>query len=164
MKSKLLCTLLAAAFLTACQSGQMINQQTVSQIRPHVTTQDQIVSTFGEPDEVYLDTKRGTRTLIYKYKDSNELMRTFAAIAGGAAGAALGSQIGGGSARFYTGVAGGAAGAAAAGGLITTREKNQALTVVISIKTGRVIDYNYTEHNTKNPGYRPSLGPSSTLN
>lgn len=163
MKSKLLCALLSAVFLAACQSGQMINQQTVSQIQRNVTTQDQIVSTFGEPDEVILNTKMGTRTLIYKYKDSNELMRTGAAIAGGAVGALLGSQIGGGSARYYTGAAGGVAGAAAAGALVTTREKNQRLTVVISTKTGRVIDYNYTEHNTKNSGSRPSLGPSSTL-
>lgn len=164
MKSKLLSVLLTAAFLTACQSGQVINPQTVAQIQRNVTTQDQIVATFGEPDEVFVNTKMGTRTLIYKYKDSNEGLRAVAAVAGGAAGALLGSQIGGGSARYYTGAAGGVAGAAAAGSMITTREKKQALTVVVSLRTGRVIDYNYVEHNSKNAGLRPSLGPSSTLN
>lgn len=152
-----------AALLAACQSGQMINQQTVSQIQQGVTTQNQIVAAFGEPDEVFVNTKRGTRTLIYKYKDSNEMMRTAATILGGAAGIALGSQIGGGSARYITGAVGGGIGAATAGTLVTTREKNQALSVIVSIKTGRVIDYNYTEYNTKKSGYRPSLGPSSTL-
>ena len=163
MKYKLLCSVISAVLLTACQSGQVINQQTVSQIQRNVTTQDQIVATFGEPDEVYMDTKSGTRTLIYRYKDSSEMMRTVAALAGGVAGAALGSQIGGGSARYITGAVGGVAGATAAGSVVTTREKNQALSVVVSLATGRVIDYNYTEHNKKRSGYRPSSGPSSTL-
>ena len=101
---------------------------------------------FGEPTSTNLDYKRGRKTLIYGYTNSDSTNKMLAGTAGAAAGALLGPV--------------GLVGGYAASNSVQDRVENKTLNVVISTRTHRVIDYNYTvsQGRTSSIGIGSSIG------
>lgn len=145
--------------LAGCQSGYELNYNTVSQIQKGVTTEQQIRSTFGEPVAVHTDANKGTRILTYRYNNNDQIKKAGAGLLGAVAGGLLGNQVGGGGGRALMTAGGAVAGGALAGNAVTARERTQTLTVVISLATGRVVNYYYNEDQSRTQSWRPSTGP-----
>lgn len=161
MNIKTILFLCCALLISACQKGNVISYENAAQIQRNITTEAEVRQIFGEPTAVHTNMQRGTRTLLYTYHQSDEIKKPLFGILGVAAGAALGSQIGGGFGQDLATFVGGAAGGAIASNAATTREHNRSLRVTISLQTGRVVDYQYTEDAYRNPGWRPSTMPST---
>lgn len=140
-------TLVIVTFLLiGCVSfGQKIDYNKVSMIQKRVTTEADIRAMFGEPVTSELNLKRGVKILTYGYKNSDEIKKVAAGTAGTVAGAALGSQVGGGSGSYLAGTLGAVAGGILASNVVTARKEEQYLEVTIGLKSKKVIDYNYVE-------------------
>lgn len=161
MKKLHLTTLLAIGLLSACQAGPEINYQSVQSITLNVTTEQDVRNLFGEPVAVHTNMREGTRTLLYRHSENDQIKQPIAGIIGSIAGGVLGYQIGDGSGQALATMIGSTAGGAIAANAVTTREVNRNLQIVISLANGRVIDYNYTEDGSRSQPWSPSLGPSS---
>lgn len=160
MKHVLLLSLaMTAVTLTGCQSGQQLGYESVSQIQRNVTTEAQIRAMYGEPEAVSIDYQAGTKTLLYRYRNNDEVKRYGAGILGSIAGGALGYQIGDGAGQAIATTIGSVAGGAIGGNSVSTREENQTLTVITSLANTQVIDFQYTENNYKDPAWRPASTP-----
>lgn len=160
MKKQHIATLTCALLLSACQAGKEINYNSVQSITRHLTTEQEIRQTFGEPVAVHTDMRNGIRTLLYRYSQNDQIKQPIAGLIGSIAGGALGYQIGDGSGQAIATMIGSAAGGAIAANSMTTREENRNLQVVISLANGRVIDYNYSEDAYRRQPWTPSTGPS----
>lgn len=159
MKKILLASMTCAFVLTGCQSGTPIPYPSVVQnIQRNVTTEQQVRQMYGEPTAVYMNAQSGVKTLIYRHNASDEVKRPIAGVVGTVAGGALGHQIGGGFGQALATMVGGVAGGALASNAVTTRSKNETLTVEISMATGRVVNYQYTESGNRSQPWYPSAG------
>lgn len=156
-----LALLACALLLGACQAGKEINYNSVQSITRNVTTEQDIRRSFGEPVAVHTDMQRGTRTLLYRYSQSDQVKQPIAGLIGSIAGGALGYQLGDGSGQAIATMIGSAAGGAIGANAVTTREQTRNLQVVISLSSGRVIDYNYTEDAYRRQPWTPSAVPSA---
>lgn len=162
MKNILLASVFSALFLSGCQSGTPISYgSAVQNIQRHVTTEQQIRQMYGEPSSVYLNAATGTRTLVYRYRQSDEIKRPIAGMLGSIAGGALGYQVGDGSGQAIATMVGSMAGGAIAGNAVTTRNKTNTLIVDVSLATGRVINYQYAESGSRSQSWYPSAGVGS---
>lgn len=139
-------TLLTTVLIGCVSFGQKIDYNKVPMIQKRVTTEADIRAMFGEPVSSELNLKRGVKILTYGYKNTDEIKKVAAGTAGTAAGAALGSQVGGGSGSYLAGTLGALAGGILASNAVTARKEEQYLEVVISLKSQKVIDFNYVEN------------------
>jgi len=132
--------------MVGCSSGQNIELKQVKKIRKGRTTEQQVRQMFGEPTSTNLDYKRGRKTLIYGYVNSDGSKKALAGAAGTAAGMVLGPV--------------GWIAGAVAGNSVQNRSENKTLSVIISTRTHRVIDYNYrvTQGRTSSAGMGSSIG------
>lgn len=145
LKTSVLSVLLASS-LTACIShGARFDLAQVSQIQRNVTSEQQIRMMFGEPVGVQTNLKAGTRILTYQYKNDDSIKKDMAGLGGALLGGLIGAQIGDGSGQYIASTLGATAGGLAANNMVDARQEEQILTVVISTKTGLVIDYNFEE-------------------
>lgn len=163
MKRIMSIMLLAAGLsLSGCQSGKLMDYQNIqANIVRNVTTEQQLRAIYGEPVEVHTDSKAGTRTLIYRYNNNDNLKKSGAGILGAVAGGLLGNQIGDGLGKAVATTVGAAAAGTLANNAVTTRSKKQTLSVVISLASGRVIDYRFNEDGSRTQSWRPASGPGT---
>lgn len=158
LKNALIC-LFGAALLTGCiATGSRLDYAQINQIQRGVTTEQQIRMMFGEPVTVEVNQKAGTRKLTYGYRNSDQIKKTAAGVGGAAAGGLLGSQIGGGSGQVIAGSIGALAGGLLADNMVTARQEEQYLEVLISLSTGRVVDYNYIESKGRSQSWSVNSG------
>lgn len=154
--------LAAGVLLSGCQSGQLINYQNVqANIQRNVTTEQQLRAIYGEPVAVHTDSKAGTRTLVYRYNNNDRLKKDGAGILGALAGGLLGNRIGDGLGRAVATTVGAAAAGTLANNAVTARSRVQTLSVLISLASGRVIDYRFNEDSSRTQSWRPSSGPGT---
>ncbi|MBV7435301.1 hypothetical protein KRX19_09720 [Cardiobacteriaceae bacterium TAE3-ERU3] len=162
MKSLLkygLAGLLAITFLSGCiATGTRMDYAQVNQIQRGVTTEQQIRAMFGEPVTLELNQKTGVKKLTYGYRNSDEIKKAAAGTGGAIAGGLLGSQIGGGSGSVIAGSLGAVAGGLLADNAVTARQESQYLEVLISLATGRVVDYNFTESKGRTQSWSVNSG------
>lgn len=142
--------ILAAALalsLSACgiNHGDRLDIANVNAIQRNVTTEAQVRAMFGEPVSVEVNQKLGIKKLIYAYRNDDSMKKGAAGIGGALLGGLLGSQIGGGSGQAIATGVGAAAGGLLGDNMVTAREESQMLEIEISLATGKVSDYNYTE-------------------
>lgn len=161
MKKHALVLIISATLLSACQAGKEINYNSVQSITRNVSTEQDIRNTFGEPVAVHTNMQSGTRTLLYRYRSSDEIKQPIAGILGSIAGGVLGYQVGDGSGQAIGTMIGSAAGGSIAANAVTTRQENRNLQIIISLNTGRVVDYHYTEDAYRNQPWRPASGPNA---
>lgn len=147
--------------LTGCQSGNVMDLNSVQSIQRNVTTEQQVRMMFGEPAAVSVNAQSGTKTLTYLYNNNDHLKKTATGILGAVAGGVLGHQIGGGSGQSLATGVGAVAGGALAENATVTREDNRRLDVMVSLATGVVLDYRYSEDKSRTQPWRPSSGPAA---
>ncbi|UJF24742.1 glycine zipper 2TM domain-containing protein [Suttonella sp. R2A3] len=158
IKTILIC-FFGVAILTGCiATGTRMDYSQVNQIQRGVTTEQQIRMLFGEPVTVSVNQKAGIRKLTYGYRNSDQIKKSAAGIGGAAAGGLLGSQIGGGSGQVIAGSVGAIAGGLLADNMVTARQEEQYLEVLISLATGRVVDYNYIENKGRSQSWSVNSG------
>lgn len=162
MKSlKSLIFLLVPVALIGCiSSGTKIDYSNVNRIQKNVTTESQIREMFGEPVTTTLHQKGGYKLLTYGYKNDDGIQKAAATGVGATAGGLVGSQIGGGTTRYFTATIGALAGGILANNAVTSRREEQYLEVKIGLKSGKVIDYDYIEQK----GRSQKLGVTSGVN
>ena len=154
--------LVLAVSLSACgiNHGDRMDYSLVNSIQRGVTTEAQIRSMFGEPVSVQTNQKLGIKKLIYAYRNDDSMKKSAAGIGGALLGGLLGNQIGGGVGQsIATGV-----GATACGligdNMVTARQESQMLEVDISLATGKVSDYNFTEEKGRTQSWGVNSGVS----
>ena len=143
-------SILAAALalsLSACgiNHGDRLDIANVNAIQRNVTTEAQVRAMFGEPVSVEVNQKLGVKKLVYAYRNDDSMKKGAAGIGGALLGGLLGHQIGGGSGQAIASTVGAAAGGLVGDNMVTAREESQMLEIEISLATGKVSDYNYTE-------------------
>ncbi len=149
---------LSTFVLVGCiTTGQKIDYNQVAMIKKRVTTESEIRLIFGEPVTSEVNVKRGIKILTYGYKNDDSIKKGAAGVAGAVAGGVVGNQIGGGSGRALASGVGTLVGGFLASNAVTARNERQYLEVKISLRTGRVIDYNYIERK----GRSQKIGVSS---
>ncbi len=154
--------LTTALSLAGCQSGQIMEYGSIqANIQRNVTTEAQVRAIYGEPVEVRTDSKAGTRTLVYRYNNNDRLKKEGAGVVGAIAGGLLGNQIGDGLGRAVATTVGAAAAGTLANNAVTARKKVQTLTILVSLASGRVIDYRFNENSSRTQSWRPGTGPGT---
>ena len=158
-KHTVICTVLALA-LSGCgiSHGDRLNYGNVNAIQRNVTTEAQIRAMFGEPVSVQINQKLGVKKLVYAYRNDDSIKKGAAGIGGAILGGVLGHQIGGGSGQAIATSVGAAAGGLLGDNAVTARQESQMLEVEISLATGRVSDYNYTEQKGRTQSWGISGG------
>ncbi|MGY0399727.1 MAG: glycine zipper 2TM domain-containing protein [Ostreibacterium sp.] len=126
-------------------TGQKIDYNKVAMIQKNITTEADIRTMFGEPVTTQTNMKQGLRILTYGYNNNDNAKKVVGGVAGAVAGGVLGNQIGGGLGNDITTGLGALVGGVLANNLITSREEDQYLKVIIGLKSGKVVDFNYTE-------------------
>lgn len=153
-------SILAAALalsLGACgiNHGNRLDYANINTIQRNVTTEAQIRAMFGEPLSVEINQKAGIKKLIYAYRNDDSMKKGAAGIGGSLLGGLLGSQIGNTAASL-----GSTAGGLLADNAVTARKESQMLEVEISLATGKVSDYNYTEQKGRTETWGVNSGVS----
>ena len=138
--------------------GDRMNYANVNAIQRNVTTEAQIRAMFGEPISVQINQKAGIKKLVYAYRNDDSIKKGAAGIGGAILGGVLGHQIGGGSGQAIATSVGAAAGGLLGDNAVTARRESQMLEVEISLATGRVSDYNYTEEKGRTQSWGISGG------
>ncbi|MFC0034334.1 glycine zipper 2TM domain-containing protein [Cardiobacterium valvarum] len=158
-KYTFLAAILALA-LSGCgiSHGDRLNYGNVNAIQRNVTTEAQIRAMFGEPVSVQINQKLGVKKLVYAYRNDDSIKKGAAGIGGAILGGVLGHQIGGGSGQAIATGVGAAAGGLLGDNAVTARQESQMLEVEISLATGRVSDYNYTEQKGRTQSWGISGG------
>lgn len=128
-----------------CSSGKDIEVKKVQQIHKGRTSEAQVRQMFGEPTSVTYDYKHDRKTLVYSYTNSDGAKKALVNTGGAIASVVLGPL--------------GLVGGAAASNSVQSRSEYKRLTVVISIKTKRVVDYDYTV----NQGRTSSVGVGGSI-
>lgn len=155
----LLVTLLALSMLGGCvATGTQLNYNAVNAIQRGVTTEQQIRAWFGEPVAIETNQKMGTKRLSYAYRNDDSIRKDAAGIGGAALGGLIGGQIGGGSGQALASGVGILAGGVLGSNVVTARQESQFLEVIISLNTGRVSDYNFTESKRRTQPWRITQG------
>ena len=160
-KHTFLAAVLALA-LSGCgiSHGDRLNYGNVNAIQRNVTTEAQIRAMFGEPVSVQINQKLGVKKLVYAYRNDDSIKKGAAGIGGAILGGVLGHQIGGGSGQAIATSVGAAAGGLLGDNAVTARQELQMLEVEISLATGRVSDYNYTEKKGRTQSWGVNSGVS----
>lgn len=159
MKKFLLISLL---ILSACESGNMqVNEGNIATINRGYTTEGQIRATFGEPDNVFINSVDNVKIITYQHTANDEIKRPIVGLIGAVAGGYLGNTIGDGGGRAIATGVGSIIGGNLAANAVTTREKMKNLEIHIDLRTGRVKDFYYTESADKNSPWLPSAGVGS---
>ena len=117
----------------------------INSIQRGVTTEAQIRSMFGEPVSVQTNQKLGIKKLVYAYRNDDSMKKSAAGLGGALLGGLLGNQIGGG---------------LIGDNMVTAREESQMLEVDISLATGKVSDYNFTEEKNRTQSWGVNKGVS----
>ena len=91
-------------------------------------------------------------------RNDDSIKKGAAGIGGAILGGVLGHQIGGGSGQAIATSVGAAAGGLLGDNAVTARQESQMLEVEISLATGRVSDYNYTEQKGRTQSWGISGG------
>ena len=156
-------SILAAALalsLSACgiNHGDRLDIANVNAIQRNVTTEAQIRAMFGEPVSVQINQKLGVKKLVYAYRNDDSIKKGAAGIGGAILGGVIGHQIGGGSGQAIATGVGAAAGGLLGDNMVTARQESQMLEIEISLATGRVSDYNYTEQKGRTQSWGISSG------
>ena len=138
--------------------GDRLNYGNVNAIQRNVTTEAQIRAMFGEPVSVQINQKLGVKKLVYAYRNDDSIKKGAAGIGGAILGGVLGHQIGGGSGQAIATSVGAAAGGLLGDNAVTARQESQMLEVDISLATGKVSDYNYTEQKGRTQSWGISGG------
>ena len=158
-KHTLLAAVLALA-LGGCgiSHGDRLNYGNINAIQRNVTTEAQIRAMFGEPVSVQINQKLGVKKLVYAYRNDDSIKKGAAGIGGAILGGVIGHQIGGGSGQAIATGVGAAAGGLLGDNMVTARQESQMLEIEISLATGRVSDYNYTEQKGRTQSWGISGG------
>ncbi len=158
-KHTLLAAVLALA-LGGCgiSHGDRLNYGNINAIQRNVTTEAQIRAMFGEPVSVQINQKLGVKKLVYAYRNDDSIKKGAAGIGGAILGGVIGHQIGGGSGQAIATGVGAAAGGLLGDNMVTARQESQMLEIEISLATGRVSDYNYTEQKGRTQSWGISSG------
>ena len=149
--------LVLAVSLSACgiNHGDRMDYNLINSIQRGVTTEAQIRSMFGEPVSVQTNQKLGIKKLVYAYRNDDSMKKSAAGLGGALLGGLLGSQIGGGTGQaIATGVG------VIGDNMVTAREESQMLEVDISLATGKVSDYNFTEEKNRTQSWGVNKGVS----
>ena len=154
--------LVLAVSLSACgiNHGDRMDYNMVNSIQRGVTTEAQIRSMFGEPVSVQTNQKLGIKKLVYAYRNDDSMKKSAAGLGGALLGGLLGNQIGGGTGQAIATGVGGAAGGLIGDNMVTAREESQMLEVDISLATGKVSDYNFTEEKNRTQSWGVNKGVS----
>ena len=154
--------LVLAVSLSACgiNHGDRMDYNLINSIQRGVTTEAQIRSMFGEPVSVQTNQKLGIKKLVYAYRNDDSIKKSAAGLGGALLGGLLGSQIGGGTGQAIATGVGGAAGGLIGDNMVTAREESQMLEVDISLATGKVSDYNFTEEKNRTQSWGVNKGVS----
>ena len=155
--------LVLAVSLSACgiNHGDRMDYNSVNSIQRGVTTEAQVRAMFGEPVSVQTNQKLGVKKLIYAYRNDDSMKKSAAGLGGALLGGLLGNQIGGGVGQSIATGVGVTAGGLIGDNMVTAREESQMLEVDISLATGKVSDYNFTEekHRTQSWGVNSGVSP-----
>ncbi len=124
--------LAALLLITACStSGTKIQTDKLSSIQRGVTTEQEVIATFGKPDSTTTTLDR--KVLTYSYQENNSTEKSVIAstgsILGGMAGGAIGSL----------------AGSLAANSAVPGKVNLEILTVEIDPETGKVTNYQFQQ-------------------
>ena len=138
--------------------GDRLNYGNINAIQRNVTTEAQIRAMFGEPVSVQINQKLGVKKLVYAYRNDDSIKKGAAGIGGAILGGVIGHQIGGGSGQAIATGVGAAAGGLLGDNMVTARQESQMLEIEISLATGRVSDYNYTEQKGRTQSWGISSG------
>lgn len=154
--------LVLAVSLSACgiSHGDRMDYSLVNSIQRGVTTEAQIRSMFGEPVSVQTNQKLGIKKLIYAYRNDDSMKKSAAGIGGALLGGLLGNQIGGGVGQSIATGVGATAGGLIGDNMVTARQESQMLEVDISLATGKVSDYNFTEEKGRTQSWGVNSGVS----
>lgn len=163
IKPSLILAILFATVITGCgvARGPRIDETVVGAIQPGITTEAQIRASFGEPVAIHIQPRTGTKVLTYHYHNDDDMKKTAATFGGMIIGGILGNQIGNGGGRAIATSVGAMTGGVLGENALTNREENQELKVVISLTTGKVLDYDYEQSKQRsqnwqlNPGVAP---------
>jgi len=128
---KAISLILIMVFIVGCSAGKNIKTNEVQKIRKGITTEQQIISMFGEPTSSSFDFKAKKKTLVYVYDNDDSVGHEMAGIGGAVVGSVLGP---------LGALGGGVLGKSAVKG----RSEKKQLVVVINTQTNKVVDYNYS--------------------
>ena len=152
-----------AVSLSACgiNHGDRMDYNMVNSIQRGVTTEAQVRSMFGEPVSVQTNQKLGIKKLVYAYRNDDSMKKSAAGIGGALLGGLLGNQIGGGTGQAIASGIGASAGGLIGDNMVTARHESQMLEIDISLATGKVSDYNFTEEKgrTQSGGVNSGVSP-----
>ncbi len=124
--------LLVLLLATGCSTmGTKIQSDKLATIKKGVTTEQEIISTFGNPDSITTTPDR--RVLVYSHRTDNSTQRNVAAATGSVIGGLVGGSIGS--------LAGGLAG----GNVMNSEVNQEILSVEIDAKTNKVLNYQFQQ-------------------
>ena len=124
--------LFALLLATGCSTtGTKIQSDKLSTINKGVTTEQEIMTTFGKPDSITTTLDR--RVLVYSHRKDNSTERNVVATTGSVLGGLVGGSIGS--------LAGGLAG----GNMMNSEVTQEILTVEIDAKTNKVLNYQFQQ-------------------
>jgi len=151
-----------AVSLSACgiNHGDRMDYNMVNSIQRGVTTEAQVRSMFGEPVSVQTNQKLGIKKLVYAYRNDDSMKKSAAGIGGALLGGLLGNQIGGGTGQAIASGIGATAGGLIGDNMVTARHESQMLEIDISLATGKVSDYNFTEEKGRTQSWGVNKGVS----
>lgn len=154
MKKLSLAVMLGMTILSGCSitHGNQFNYAQVDSIRRGVTTEQQIRAMFGEPVSVRSNTKRGVRTLMYRYSNDSSIQKNAAGIGGAVFAGVFASKLGVNSAIA------GELGGAVAENMVTARREEQVLYVHVDLRTGVVRDYEFNEEGSRTQSWGVGKG------
>lgn len=117
---------------TACStSGTKIQTEKLSSIQRGITTEQEIIAAFGEPDSVTTTPER--KVLVYTYQENNSTQKSLLG--------STGSMVGG----LVAGPIGSVAGSLAAHNAMPSQANVEVLSVELDAKTGKVMNYQFQQ-------------------
>lgn len=124
--------LLILLLINGCSTtGTKIQSDKLSTINRGITTEQEIIATFGKPDSITTTPDR--RILVYSHHKDNSTERNVAATTGSVLGGLVGGSIGS--------LAGGLAG----GNVMNSEATQEILTVDIDAATNKVTNYQFQQ-------------------
>lgn len=128
----LLPVILALLLITACStSGTKIQRDKLATIQKGVTTEQEILATFGKPDSITTTPDR--KVLAYTYQENNSMQRNVVATTGSLVGGMVAGSLGS--------VAGSLAGSSA----VPSQVDVEILTVEVDKQTNKVLNYQFQQ-------------------
>lgn len=164
-KQTLITAMLTATLVaTGCSTmhgAKMNAQQITSSIVRGQTTEAQVRALLGEPVAVNYTSNSGIKRLTFHHDNNSQIQKNLAGAGGAILGGVLGHQVGGGIGKELATIFGVGVGSALGDNAVTARKFEQVLTVDIDTRTGRVVDYNYSEAGNRSQSWRIGQGVGS---